>query len=196
MARGVGLVCIHYGVEVPKGTSGQRFLSWIGGYFETNWSVNPIWTAKFESIPEHEVTRGVKSFELHDEWYYHMRFVDQMPRVTPLLSTLPPAESLSRKDGPHSNNPSVREAVLEKKQPQHMAWAFERGDGGRGFGFTGAHFHKSWAEDNFRTLVLNAIAWTAHVEVPKEGVVSKTPTEEELDANQDYPKPTENANAK
>ena len=34
MHRGVGLVCIHFGVEVPKGLSGQRFLNWIGGYFE------------------------------------------------------------------------------------------------------------------------------------------------------------------
>src|SRR5688500_5323230 len=38
--QGVGIVCIHYGVEVPKGKSGERFLDWIGGYFETNWSVN------------------------------------------------------------------------------------------------------------------------------------------------------------
>ena len=26
-------------------------------------------------IPEHETTRGVKPFEVKDEWYYHMRFV-------------------------------------------------------------------------------------------------------------------------
>src|SRR3954453_19421039 len=39
--KGVGIVCIHYGVEVPKGESGAKFLEWIGGYFETDWSVNP-----------------------------------------------------------------------------------------------------------------------------------------------------------
>lgn len=190
MRRGIGLACIHYGVEVPKGISGQRFLNWIGGYFETNWSVNPHWTAKFESFPKHPTTSGVKPFEINDEWYYHMRFSPMMTRVTPLLSALPPKETLKRPDGPHSGNPDVRKAVLEDGKMQHVAWAFERGDGrGRGFGFTGGHFHRNWANDNFRKLVLNSIAWTAHAEVPKNGIESATPSEAELDANQDYPKP-------
>ncbi len=42
MDRGVGLVCLHYGVEVTKGEVGNKFLEWLGGYFETHWSVNPI----------------------------------------------------------------------------------------------------------------------------------------------------------
>ncbi len=190
MRRGVGLVCIHYGVEVPKGISGQRFLNWIGGYFELNWSVNPHWVANFDEIPLHEVTRGVKPFELKDEWYYHMRFAPEMSRVTPILTALPPESSLSRPDGPHEGNADVRKAVLEDKQPQHMAWAFTRGDGqGRGFGFTGGHFHYNWQNDDFRKLVLNAIVWTAHGEVPENGVQSKKPDKAEIEANQDYPKP-------
>lgn len=188
MRRGVGLVCIHYGVEVPKGISGQRFLNWIGGYFEKHWSVNPHWVAKFESFPDHPTTRGIKPFEVDDEWYYHMRFSDQMTRVTPILTAMPPTKTLERKDGPHSGNPAVRKAILNEKQPQHMAWAFVRGDGvGRGFGFTGGHWHRSWQNDNFRKIVLNAIVWTAHGEVPAEGVASATPDEKELAANQDYP---------
>ena len=119
-----------------------------------------------------------------------MRFSPEMTRVTPLLSTLPPEDTLKRPDGPHSNNEHVRKAVLEQKEPQHLAWAFVRGDGkGRGFGFTGGHFHRNWKNDNFRKVVLNAITWTAHAEVPTAGVVSKTPTPEELDANQDFRKP-------
>ena len=50
MSAGVGLVCIHYGVEVPKGKSGDAFLDWTGGYFETHWSVNPHWTARYLSL--------------------------------------------------------------------------------------------------------------------------------------------------
>jgi type 1 glutamine amidotransferase len=189
MRRGVGLVCVHYAVEVPKGPSGKRFLDWIGGYFETHWSVNPIWTAKFDRLPDHPIARGVKPFELTDEWYYHMRFSSRV-NVTPILSTLPGEGTLTRPDGPHQNNPHVRAAVLEKKEPQHVAWAFVRGDSvGRGFGYTGAHFHKNWANDSVRKLVLNAIIWTAHGEVPRDGIESKTPTQAELDANQDYPKP-------
>ncbi len=189
MRSGIGLVCIHYGVEVPKGLSGQRFLNWIGGYFETNWSVNPHWVAKFDSFPDHPTTRGVKPFEVDDEWYYHMRFSNELTRVTPILTALPPTETLDRADGSHSGNPAVRKAILEKQQPQHMAWAFVRGDGvGRGFGFTGGHWHRNWRHDNFRKIVLNAIVWTAHGEVPADGVTSETPSDEELAANQDYPR--------
>ena len=87
--KGVGLVCVHYGVEVPKGAPGTMFLKWIGGYFETFWSVNPHWTAEFKTSPKHPVANGVKPFTLKDEWYYHMRFREGMKGVTPILSALP-----------------------------------------------------------------------------------------------------------
>ena len=38
------------------------------------------------ALPEHAVTRGVKPFTINDEWYYHMRFVDGMTGVTPIVS--------------------------------------------------------------------------------------------------------------
>ena len=34
--KGVGLVCMHYGVEVPKGKAGDIMLKGMGGYFETH----------------------------------------------------------------------------------------------------------------------------------------------------------------
>ena len=170
--KGVGLVCVHYAVEVPKGNPGNMLMKWIGGYFETFWSVNPHWTADFKTIGKHPVANGVKPFSLRDEWYYHMRFREGMKGVTPILSALPPADTLKRGDGPHSNNPHVKAAVLERKEPQHVAWAAERPNGQRGFGTTGAHHHKSWDQDDFRTCVLNAIVWTAKLEVPKGGVKS------------------------
>ena len=51
MRRGVGLACIHYGVETTKGPAGDHFLKWIGGYFEPYWSVNPVWNAQFKLLP-------------------------------------------------------------------------------------------------------------------------------------------------
>lgn len=187
--QGVGLAFLHYAVEIPKGEPGNYFLNWIGGYFESDWSVNPHWTATFEKIPEHPVTRGVQPFTSDDEWYYHMRFRANMQGVTPLLSALPGEETLKRPDGPHSNNPHVRAAVLERKEPQHLAWVAERPNGQRGFGFTGGHWHWNWAEPNFRKLVLNAIVWVAHGEVPATGVVDKPPTMKDLEENQEYPVP-------
>lgn len=186
-AAGVGIGCIHYAVEVPKGEPGNTFLDLIGGYFETDWSVNPHWDASFK-LPNHAITRGVADFEIRDEWYYHMRFRENMQGVTPILSDVPPSESLTRKDGPHSGNPAVRAAVLDRKEAQHVMWAYERPTdlgGGRAFGFTGGHFHKNWQHDDHRRVVLNAAAWIANLDVPEAGVPSKTPTAEEMTANLD-----------
>ncbi len=183
--KGVGLVCIHYGVETVMGDPGNAFLRWMGGYFEVNLSVNPHWDADFRSLPEHPITNGVKPFKIRDEWYYHMRFRPDMENVTPILSAHPGKDTLKRGDGAHSGNPHVRQAVAAGKI-QHVGWASDPGDGrGRGFGFTGGHFHKNWKDDNFRKVMLNAIVWTAGLEVPTAGVASKTPTAEEMEANQD-----------
>jgi tetratricopeptide (TPR) repeat protein len=182
--QGVGLVCLHYAVEVPKGPVGEKFLEWIGGYFETDWSVNPHWTANFSKLPEHPITRGVAPFEINDEWYYHMRFRLGLSGVTPILTDLPPPDSLARPDGSHSGNRHVR-AAIARGEAQHMAWAVERADGGRGFGFTGGHVHWNWADPNFRKLVLNAIAWCAKVEVPPGGVSDQPKTLIDMEANPD-----------
>ncbi len=168
--RGVGFVTLHFAVEVPTGEPGDKFLEWQGGYFETHWSVNPFWTANFDNLSDHPILNGVEPFTIRDEWYYHMRFQDNMEGVTPILSDLPPAESLSRGDGPHSNNPHVREAVLENREQQHVAWAYKRPNGGRSFGFTGAHYHWNWGHNQFRRVVANAIAWTAGIEIPVNGL--------------------------
>ena len=58
-------------------------------------------------------------------------------------------------------------------------WSIERPDGGRGFGFTGAHYHKNWANDDFRKVVLNALLWLVKHDVPKLGVLSAI-TDEDL----------------
>lgn len=65
-----------------------------------------------------------------------------------------------------------------------MMWTVKRADGGRGFGFTGGHFHTNWGNDQFRKVVLNAVAWLAKVEVPADGIASDV-TEADLAANLD-----------
>ena len=112
-----------------------------------------------------------------------MRFREGMRGVIPILTDLPPEKTLSREDGPYSGNPAVREAI-KRGEPQHLMWAAERADGGRGFGFTGGHFHKNWRDDNFRKIVLNAIIWSAKAEVPTTGVESRV-TAEDVQQNLD-----------
>jgi type 1 glutamine amidotransferase len=171
MKHGVGLVCIHYATEPTREKGEQEFLEWTGGAFEPDWSVNPHWDAEFKKLPKHPATRGVKPFTINDEWYFHIRFPEGMKGVTPILTAIAPESAMNRKDGPHEGNPAVREAV-KRGEPQHVAWVRERADGGRGFGFTGGHFHKNWGDDNFRKLVLNAILWTARAPVPSDGAQS------------------------
>ncbi len=167
--RGMGFVCIHYAVEVPEGEPGQLFQNWLGGCFEPNWSVNPHWEAHFDKLPAHAITRGVRPFALSDEWYFHMRFRPKLEGVTPILTAVPPESTMERRDGTHSGNPHVRKAVAAR-EPQHVAWAYERPEGGRSFGFTGGHFHWNWGSEPFRRIVANAILWTAQVDLPKEGL--------------------------
>ena len=157
MDKGVGFVNLHYAVDyLPK--DGERVLGWMGGYYDLNISINPTWNADFRVMPNHPITRGVKPFSIRDEWYYNMKFVPEMKNVTPILMATPPD--------------NTRKTADTKKYPgreEIMAWAYDRADGGRGFGFTGAHYHSNWGNENFRRLVVNAILWSAKVEIPKEG---------------------------
>jgi type 1 glutamine amidotransferase len=157
MDDGVGFVNLHYAVEYPKKVS-TPILSWLGGYYETGYSTNPHWMADFKALPEHPITRGLKPFAIQDEWYYNIRFEPDMKGVTPILKATPPDRT--------RGTPAARE---HPGREEILAWAFERANGGRSFGFTGAHFHRNWGDENFRRLVVNAILWTAKVEVPKDG---------------------------
>lgn len=157
MDQGVGFVNLHYAVEYPKSQS-EHVLQWLGGYYETGYSTNPHWKADIKSLPEHPITRGVKPFALQDEWYFNMRFKPELQGVTPILKAVPP-----------DNKRGTVAAREHKGREEILAWAFNRANGGRSFGFTGAHFHKNWGDENFRRLVVNAILWTAKLEVPADG---------------------------
>lgn len=152
-----GFVNLHYAVDYdPK--PGETILKWMGGYYDARVSINPHWTADFKLLPEHPITRGVKPFAILDEWYYNMKFVEGLKGVTPILKATPP--DATRKTADAATHPGREEVV---------AWAYDRADGGRGFGFTGGHFHRNWADENFRRLVVNAILWSANVDVPEGG---------------------------
>jgi type 1 glutamine amidotransferase len=176
MDKGVGLVCTHYAVEVPKGKAGNDFLDWIGGYYESGFSTNPHWVADIKGLPEHPITRGVKPFAVRDEWYFNMRFRPEMKGVTPIIVAKPDDET--RKGVSASPRGPYQHILDAKGRDEVLAWAVERPDGGRGFGFTGAHAHKNWGNPDFRKLVLNAILWTAGLDVPSKGVDSQVSAEE------------------
>ena len=189
LARGgLGIALIHYAVEPPDGPGAEAVRRWIGGNFERGWSINPDWAAEFVEFPDHPAANGLMPFSAYDEWYFNMRFVADRKRVTPILEARPPLSTLLRNNGPSSNNPEVTESVL-RGDSHAVAWAYDRPGGGRGFGFSGAHHHFNYRDDNFRKTVLNGIAWVAGLEVPSEGVESTRPTWQDIAANQDYNRP-------
>jgi hypothetical protein len=175
-AKGVGLGFGHYAVEVPAGDPGQAMTRWIGGYYEHQFSVNPMWSPHFTRFPDHPVARGVKPFQLLDEWYFNMRWAGDRTGLTPLLVASP---SDDVRNGPYvyprGPYPHIQQA---KGRNETMMWAYERSDGGRGFGFTGGHKHVNWADDNVRKAVLNALLWIAKIEVPADGVPSRMAPEQ------------------
>jgi hypothetical protein len=182
MKRGVGLMCAHYAVEVPKDRAGKEFQDWLGGYYEHEWSCNPMWEPDFKEFRDHAITRGVKPFAIRDEWYFNMRFRPDMKGVTPILSAKP---SDAVRDGPYVYPKGPYKHIQEAKgRAETMMWAVERPDGGRGVGFTGGHFHKNWLNDNFRKVVLNAAVWICKADVPRDGIASAV-TEDDIKQNLD-----------
>jgi hypothetical protein len=190
--NGTGIGCMHYGVEVLADQAGGEFKRWIGGHYDTMYSCNPLWEPAFARFPDHPISRGVQPFQIKDEWYFNMRFIGDIPGTAPqtvsgvtfvpILSATP-ADAV--RDGPYvypkGPYPHIQAA---KGRAETMLWAVERSDGGRGFGFTGGHFHDNWGNDQFRKVILNALVWLAKLEVPDGGVESHV-TPAELDANLD-----------
>ena len=168
MGKGVGLACLHYAVEYPKGRVGDQLLDWLGGYYETGYSDNPHNDITVEPKKGHPISSGVSPFKANDEWYFKIRFRPEDSRVTPVLT----AKNLVGHD------------KKTYEEAQTVGWATERKDGGRSFGFTGAHFHNNWGNADFRKLVLNGILWTAKVDIPEAGAETKV-TDDELKENLD-----------
>jgi hypothetical protein len=170
-AKGVGLGFAHYGVEVPAGPTGEAMQRWNAGYYETNFSVNPMWSPAFETFPNHPVTRGVKPFGNNDEWYFNMRWTGDaslMKRLTPILTAKPSDEV---RKGPYvSPKGPYPHIIADSGKVETMMWVYERPDGGRSFGFTGGHTHTNWGDVSQRKVVLNALLWIAKMDVPAGGV--------------------------
>jgi hypothetical protein len=185
--KGVSIGFAHYAVEVPADKGGAEWKDWIGGYYEAQFSCNPIWDAEVKQLPTHPITRGVRPFTTKDEWYFNMRFREGKDGVKDIVVASP---TDATRDGPYVHPkgpyPHIQQA---KGRPETLAWAVERPDGGRGFGFTGGHFHANWQNDDQRRLVLNALVWLAKIDVPANGIDSAPVSDEEIMMNLDDKRP-------
>ncbi len=173
--RGCGFCTFHFSTFAPDKYATQ-ILDWSGGYFDWEENGQKKWYSAIQThdtpieitSPEHAISRGLKPFQMKEEFYFNVRFLPEgadratVKTATPLLSV----------------------PVLPGREPDGkvVAWAKERSNGGRGFGTTCGHFYENWKVAEFRTLILNALAWTAKVEVPEGGVQARYFTHQEVTA--------------
>jgi type 1 glutamine amidotransferase len=153
MQRGVGLVCLHAATAVEDDVE-KYLLDWLGGNKKPKYSEH--WMAERLDVsvaaPDHPICRGVRPMRFPaEEFYSRIFFRPNDPRVTPILTAMLPPD---------------------RPTAQIVGWTCERMDGGRSFACTGPHFHASFANNDLRRLILNAILWTAKIEVPNGGVQS------------------------
>ena len=160
MARGVGLVALHQASTLMPDDKDIPLTDWLGG------ARYGMFDRTYESVAfqpaNHPVSRGVGSFTLHDEFYPTVRFPSDS-RSVPILSGTFYVEI---------ENGKPRPLRIDIKP---AAWAFERPNGGRGFSFTGLHDLVNLDHPQLRRLLLNAIVWTAQMEVPSTGIRSGVP---------------------
>lgn len=163
MKRGCGAVFIHFALCAAEKVEMPFLIRWIGGYynFESRPSSNRMSRHPVAYSPArhaHPVSRGWKALSLpHNETYFKLSFA-QDKAVVPILKA-----------------PLVK--APKDAWENVVAWALERPEGGRGFGYSGGHFYDNWMNDDLRTMILNAIVWTAKIDVPKGGVKSTVPDE-------------------
>ncbi|HUT92191.1 MAG TPA: FG-GAP-like repeat-containing protein [Thermoguttaceae bacterium] len=156
MQRGCGLAVIHWSLNLPSKIGRETFLPWIGGFKDYENPPRPIGEPlrvdDWSKQAAHPICRGLKPFEMpKDEYKTPERLLSDEPGFVPIL--------------PFPGKPG---APL-------WAWAWQRADGGRGFGFIGGHNHRLWEIEDLRKAVLNAILWTAHKPVPTDGAISSLP---------------------
>jgi gluconolactonase len=145
MKKGVGLVTIHWASAVKKddfGRLGPTWLSYLGGTWVSNVGLSEGRSPLKQLIPEHPICRGWKEFEIEDEYY-----------LNPTIKLAKPLLQVTERKG--------KDVIV--------GWVFERPNGGRAFGTTLGHPYANFQREPFRRLIVNAILWSARVEVPKQG---------------------------
>ena len=155
---GVGFVAIHWGTGVgydkisEPAVHRELFKRWLGGWFRRPpCGIAITRTDLLVPNEQHPICNGWQPWKIHDEFY-----LDPVlhPRSEPLLKV----------------------AVNEKEHT--VGWTLRREDGGRSVGITLGHFHHNFARDDFRRLLVNAILWSAQVDVPPDGAIVEVKAED------------------
>jgi hypothetical protein len=136
-ARGGGLVALHWAIGTRAAEPIEPFLKLFGGCHGGPDRKYQVVEADVKvPDPSHPIASELKDFRIRDEFYYQLKFARPPAAIRPIL-----------------------QAILDG-QPETIAWAYQRPDGGRSFGFSGLHFDDNWQRPEYRRLIGNAVLWT------------------------------------
>ena len=153
-ARGGGLIALHWGMGTRDARYIAGFLRLFGGCHGGPDRKYKVLESQLQVVDsDHDIVRGIDPLMLREEFYYQLKLVDA-ERVQPILQT-----TIDGKD-------------------ETVAWAWQRADGGRAFGFSGGHLHSNWSQIEYRRLMSQAVLWALKVPVPKEGLPVQVSTED------------------
>lgn len=142
--RGGGIVALHWAIGAKDAEFIEPCLRFLGGcHGGPDRKYVKLETTLTPSEPRHTIASGLSPVRVMEEIYYRLKFTPTSPGVRPVLS-----------------------AELEGG-PTTAAWAWERPDGGRSFGFVGLHYHKNWREEMYRRMVLQGVLWAVKREFPE-----------------------------
>ncbi len=158
MRRGVGLVVLHQASTVPA-INDLGLPQWLGAARLGTFDRTTESAALVPASPAHPVSRGIGRFEYRDEFYPTLAFTTQGAAPVAILQS-----------ALHPQFRAGASVLADSPELRTVAWAFERADGGRAFGYSGAHFPASLHEPMLAKLLLNAMYWTAGLPVPVGGV--------------------------
>ncbi len=152
--KGGAMVVLHWGMGTVEAKNIAAFVKLFGGcHGGPDRKHDTLEVTARIPAPNHPVTRGMTDFTVHDEFYYRLKFVQPTSSIFPLV-----------------------QADIEEKR-ETVAWAWERGDGGRSFGFSGLHFHRNWRLEPYRRLAVQAVLWALRLPVPDRGIDLEVPEE-------------------
>jgi type 1 glutamine amidotransferase len=147
-ARKGALVALHWAMGTKDAKNIDAFVNLFGGCHGGPDRKYKVVTADAKPA-RHPVTRGIAPFQARDEFYYSLKFAKVPGGPEPVLWV-----PIDGKDEP-------------------VAWAWQRPDGGRSFGFSGLHFHDNWRLVEYRRLVAQGVAWTLDLPIPEKGLPVK-----------------------
>jgi type 1 glutamine amidotransferase len=144
--RKAGLAVLHWGMGTKDAKNIEPFVDLFGGcHGGPDRKYKVLETDAFIPIQKgHPIQAGIVKFKVRDEFYYTLKFAKQ--GVNPILR------------------------VRIDDEDHTVAWAHQRADGGRSFGFSGLHFHENWQLAEYRKLVTQGVLWTLDVPIPKKGI--------------------------